>query len=660
MKHSERDFAFLQRSSVTESFTSETTISPGFTNQAGTTDYQGPRKYDTMVSLRFSVTTVFQRPDVNQRAKSKPIVSHRNKDTTDTTAFQGQNGTERFQPDTTIFQRADIVTSIVSQKLSPADERSEYQSTTDKVTNHAVQSGHNTTYFSGKLMSTEDVNTNDCQTTVSPDSEQTDATVSQYQTTISPDSEQTDATVSQYQTTISPDSEQTDATVSQYQTTISPDSEQTDATVSQYQTTISPDSEQTDATVSQYPTTLSPDSEQTDANVSDNKTTLSPESADETKASNPSPTVSRELYERIIGVYRHVFFYSEIVSVLLTSTSASIYALPNMRCATACYLVALNAVDTLSGLLGIVRGAWLQADQGASFLAEYHYLTIVGTIFISVACRRMVYCFSLLLSAERLFVIAFPLKARYMKIIRYPKLCIAVLVVTILAYHVYLPLQYRVVRSPEGQGHVLTFSEAYRSQREVFDDVSNAAKCLFAYIPLLLCLGLCVALRVALRRHAITRRSLRVNRQASDDSAKKVTSSNMAERQLASTIWVSTLLFTLLSLPSNTVQAVSSYHPTFRFQGFEHRLYTLVSRFASLAVVCTRYTNFLAYLCLSTAFRRNLLRMLRLPCRCGKKVVRRFSRKEAKMTMAQTSFSFISGSVSFPVATVPGPASVDV
>ena len=107
-------------------------------------------------------------------------------------------------------------------------------------------------------------------------------------------------------------------------------------------------------------------------------------------------------------------------------------------------------------------------------------------------------------------------------------------------------------------------------------------------------------------------------------------------------VQLSTFLFTLLSLPLNISQVVSSYHDTFRFLGFEHRLYRLVQRFATIAMVSTRYTNFLAYIGLSTAFRRNLIRLL-----CPRKVVRRFEERRSRMASSQINFGdFATASVS--------------
>ncbi|KAK7489099.1 hypothetical protein BaRGS_00019613 [Batillaria attramentaria] len=343
-------------------------------------------------------------------------------------------------------------------------------------------------------------------------------------------------------------------------------------------------------------------------------TTLTPlQSSEKPKLSMPQPSISQETYDRVMKIMNLFNLVFEAVSIVLTFTSASIYALPRMRCATAYYLVALNAADTLSGLLVVIRTTW-QSTRGAAArsAAEYNYLTIFGSLFLAVSCRRMVYCLSAMVSMERFFVIAFPMKARYIKLIRYPKVCIAAMGVLVLAIHIYLPLKYQVSPSPSGVGYSMVYTDAFKANQEVFDDVANAARYVFSYFPLALCLVLSVALMMALKRHAASRQSLREVR---DDG--KGNDSDKAERQLAMTIWLSTLLFALLSLPSNTSQVVATYHSTFRFLGFEHRLYSLVGRFCYVALIATRYTNFLAYVCLSTSFRHNLIRLL-----CPEKVVR--------------------------------------
>ena len=251
--------------------------------------------------------------------------------------------------------------------------------------------------------------------------------------------------------------------------------------------------------------------------------------------SGQQPTVSKELYDKMDRILNHFIFYFQFFSIFLTLSSACVYALPNMRCATACYLVGLNSVDTLSGLLSVIHKAWETVDvSAATSSAGFHHLT-VWSIFFAVASRRMLYCFSLLLSAERFFVIAFPLKARHLKIIRYPKLCSLVMVMVIQAYHVYMPLKYTVVPSSGGSGYVLTYSDAFKAHKQVFIDMSSAAKIIFSYIPLVLCLGLSAALMAALLRHTESRKSLH----ETQHHDRKAHSACSAERQLAMTIWVS-------------------------------------------------------------------------------------------------------------------------
>ena len=82
------------------------------------------------------------------------------------------------------------------------------------------------------------------------------------------------------------------------------------------------------------------------------------------------------------------------------------------------------------------------------------------------------------------------------------------------------------------------------------------------------------------------------------------------------------------------VSFIASFHDTFNYQGFEHRLYRLVQRFAAIAIISTRYTNFLAYLSLSTAFRRNIIRLI-----CPQKVVRWLPGGRDSMAPSQTTCS---------------------
>ena len=129
-------------------------------------------------------------------------------------------------------------------------------------------------------------------------------------------------------------------------------------------------------------------------------------------------------------------------------------------------------------------------------------------------------------------MISFPLKARYFKIIRFPKLTVLALLALVFSFHVYLPFKYQVTTSGAGSYRV-GYTDRFRANLKEFDVVSNAAKFLFSYIPLLVGLALSVALVVALRRHVRSTASLQ---EAKDDE--KARQVSQAERQLTMTILV--------------------------------------------------------------------------------------------------------------------------
>ena len=143
------------------------------------------------------------------------------------------------------------------------------------------------------------------------------------------------------------------------------------------------------------------------------------------------PAVSAELKNQIMDILDIVRPIFEAVSVFLTLLSAYVYSLPILRCPTTLYLLALNAADAVCGLVPVVYAAWRNADSRAREREVYHYGSMFGALLVGVSCRRMVYCFTLLLNVERFFVIAFPLQARHMKIVRYPKVRLVVVVVVV-------------------------------------------------------------------------------------------------------------------------------------------------------------------------------------------------------------------------------------
>ena len=116
----------------------------------------------------------------------------------------------------------------------------------------------------------------------------------------------------------------------------------------------------------------------------------------------PQPLVSKKDHDAIMTVLDVFLVVTEAVSVLLTATSAGVYLQRDMRCTTAVYLVALNLADTVCGGLVVWSGVWgYLGGPAAKGSLAYNYLTVAGTIYLSLCTRRIVYCSSAIVSLER-------------------------------------------------------------------------------------------------------------------------------------------------------------------------------------------------------------------------------------------------------------------
>ncbi|XP_025111922.1 uncharacterized protein LOC112574804 isoform X2 [Pomacea canaliculata] len=309
------------------------------------------------------------------------------------------------------------------------------------------------------------------------------------------------------------------------------------------------------------------------------------------------PVLSPETYAYISKVLDNVRLPWDVTSGLLTLTSTCIYMLPGMRSPTGYYLVSMNLFETLSALTGVV-GLWWRTVDGPE-------VAMVCAMYINLCCRRCVYWLAVVVSIERVFAVKCPLRARYGKLVRFPMLFILADVTATVAFHTYIPLSYRVVQKEATCQYHVTFTALYLQQVDDFQIVSNAAKYIFAYLPLLA--GVCtnVALYLALQQESRTHLSLCAVHQGAPLRKKM-----LVQRQLALAILVSNTVFTLLSLPNNTIHLVSTYHATFGLGKRDHHLYLILSHGALLLVDLSRVTSFLSYVTLSTKFRRNVLRML--------------------------------------------------
>ena len=114
------------------------------------------------------------------------------------------------------------------------------------------------------------------------------------------------------------------------------------------------------------------------------------------------PTVSKEDHDRVMAVLDVLMISMEVVLVLLTTTSACVYLSRDMRCTTAVYLVAMNVADAVSGFLVALSSLWARVGGAAAKRTlAYNYLTIVGSLYLSLSARRSLYWLSVIVSLER-------------------------------------------------------------------------------------------------------------------------------------------------------------------------------------------------------------------------------------------------------------------
>ena len=114
------------------------------------------------------------------------------------------------------------------------------------------------------------------------------------------------------------------------------------------------------------------------------------------------PTVSKEDHDRVMAVLDVFTICMEVVSVLLTTTSACVYLSRDMRCTTAVYLVAMNIADAVSGFLVALSSLWARVGGAAAKRTlAYNYLAIVGSLYLSLSARRSLYWLSVIVSLER-------------------------------------------------------------------------------------------------------------------------------------------------------------------------------------------------------------------------------------------------------------------
>ncbi|CAG5114635.1 unnamed protein product [Candidula unifasciata] len=175
---------------------------------------------------------------------------------------------------------------------------------------------------------------------------------------------------------------------------------------------------------------------------------------------------------------------------------------------------------------------------------------------------------------------------------------IVVVVVVTFGAHAYVPVCYNIVRR-SADAFRLEYSSLYKRHADSFEAASSATKFLFAFLPLMASLLANILLLAYLKLHARNTKNLRMASKTDETFSRQ-------NRQVTLIVLVSSVSFTLFSLPANIHLLATSYTTQYGYNQKEHYLFMVIHESLLGLLTLGDIANFLSYLILSSAFRSQL------------------------------------------------------
>ncbi|XP_046544510.1 neuromedin-U receptor 1-like [Haliotis rubra] len=360
---------------------------------------------------------------------------------------------------------------------------------------------------------------------------------------------------------------------------------------------------------------------------------------EEEKQTNPfglihSGSVTEATYKSFITVTDYIQFACSVIALATNICNVIVFCQKRMKSPSSTILLALCASQLLLlvifmivSIINLIYGA----EAGTKRIKLYYGIYI--NVFVAVALRRVGFCYTCLVSAERFIAVTFPLQAKSMRLVKNPGVVCALIMAVCLIAHIFSPLKFAVISylaSDNTTAYKSGYSSMYVKDKVHFENSSIASKVIFVYLMLFGCLMFNLLIVISLRRHSKGRQSIKT----SQNSGEK----QKIERQTTITIMASTVVFVILALPSNTSAIIANVNDDYGFYTREHFLFLVVNKAGGVCELVSMFTDFIFYIALSTAFRETFVQVF-IPCAARGKPGKKIGTGSARLGTISTGIS---------------------
>ena len=331
--------------------------------------------------------------------------------------------------------------------------------------------------------------------------------------------------------------------------------------------------------------------------------------------------LKRGLLNTILTYFRCVIIVPVSISVISVILSVAVFRDKNFVYKGKPLVISFNLFEGLKCIAYLVfRVVKLyKGNSDITWNSWYAQFFVYYVMWLPISLGRIGILHNGLITLDRFFTVAFPLRRYNKRLVTCPKTCVAVIVVSMLAYQsAPLIIFFREVEPLiDYQKTFYTeeiISEIYRTNPVAFRKywlVLTIGHALFVYIPLILSLVFNTLTIVSLKRHE--KRTKATLKDSHPCSSAVQSRTQAVKGQTNTMVVVSSLVFAVLVLFRRALPLVTIFVPEFGEGRQEMHLYILMNDIFIFFDCVSPLVNIISYTTLSSQFRLRLKKILLSP-----------------------------------------------
>ena len=264
------------------------------------------------------------------------------------------------------------------------------------------------------------------------------------------------------------------------------------------------------------------------------------------------------------------------------------------------YMCALTIVDTIYMLISIVRCLPVIIRSFDKKLYNYIYChSLAAMVYFDISVSAISVVILILMSTERLIAIRNPLSVKNTVIAKRPFLFIACTCIFVFLTVAPLPFMMKVTESITYENETIYETIIDPQMADIFETYVATETFLLSYLPFVSILGLNIAIPIQYRK----------TRKQCNQMLTSVNVSVSNNLRIMATVFIVTLMYSLLALPQMFIQTLSIIDQRFSVQGSEENMFWFLSDISNMLINLNMAIDFIIYILMSKIYRERFWAM---------------------------------------------------